>query len=244
MLKSPMDYFAAQDFSVKPAIVGALTESEALFMRKYLGVGDMPMPGFMPVPDGSLACDAPVVNSASVLASGPAAVPVVVPAAPAVDASSNCDEELALRAESSIQFVGFGVGRQQYTLPTCMVQEVIRALPASQLPMVSPFVSGVINLRNRVVPLVRLEELLDVPGTDDEKKQAPFTIICRGRGMQVGLQISRVHNMYRIPQEQIQWNVESTLGVNGECITGIFLLDERIMPILSVQRIVDCVLNK
>jgi purine-binding chemotaxis protein CheW len=149
--------------------------------------------------------------------------------------------ETTLREADSVQMVGFFVGSQVYALPTLAIQEVIRRQEISQLPMAPNFVSGVINLRGHITPLIQLRSLLDMPVGGEEHER--FTIICRCQGLQFGVQIDSLQTMYRVNQEDLNWNADASIGANVEFITGLFEVEGLLIPIISVDRLVEKVLN-
>lgn len=222
MVKSPIEYFEAQNFSADVTGGNELSPTERLFMQKYLGV------------DSDSGSGSAVLEKLPTVHGAPDVVVKELEPAVSVDES--------LREEAQIQLVGFHMNDQLYTIPTQVVQEVIRAMSASRLPMTAPMVSGIINLRGRVTPLVRLRDILELPPPRTGQPDR-FTIICRCRGLQLGLQIDHVHSMYRVDQKDIQWNVEVQLGINSDCVSGLFKLDEKLIPIVSVERIVDTMLQ-
>jgi purine-binding chemotaxis protein CheW len=122
------------------------------------------------------------------------------------------------------------------------VQEVIRYQEAAKLPSAPEFVAGVINLRGKMTPLVYLRDMLEI--NQERKTDDHFIIVCRRKGLQFGLIIERVHTMYRVPQSDIDWSIEAHLGINVDLISGLLKLGENLVAIVSVDRIVDYVLEK
>lgn len=149
--------------------------------------------------------------------------------------------EETLKLEPEIQMVGFFIGGQEFTIPTAAVQEVIRYMPVAKLPAAPSFVAGVINLRGRVTPLVELRDILEVRSPRREENR--FIIICRRQGLQVGMLIEKVHTMYRVPQADIEWGIEAHLGVNADCVAGLFKQNEQLVSIVSVDRVIAGVLK-
>ena len=253
MVKSPIEYFASQDFDAKVSPEDSMTPAELAFVRKYMGMDPVQALASVPVAEGDSPASPPAPAPASPPASMPAGVPrATSPAsapqgAPAVRAPvealpvETMSVETTLRTAESVQFVGFYVGSQLYAMPTLAIQEVIRRQAVSQLPMAPSFVSGVINLRGHITPLIRMRTLLDMPeaGDDDER----FTIICRCGGLQFGVQIDQLQTMYRVLQKDLNWNAEASVGANVEFITGLFEVDNKLVPIISIDRLVDKVLN-
>ncbi len=155
---------------------------------------------------------------------------------PAVDAA---ESQKALRRQDILQLIGFRLADQEYALPIDVIQEVIRAVEATKLPSAPAFLSGVINLRGKVTPLVSLRTLLRLPPDDDK-----FVVVCRRSGLQLGLQIQAVSTMHRVRQDRIDWNIESLLGVQNDFISGLIRTeDRRLIGILSLDHIVQTLLK-
>ncbi len=221
MNKSPEEYFQEQNFStaVPPdAKPGEFSDAERAFMEKYMGV------------------DAPSTLSAIGLQPPSGTESGQVPADPEESL------EMLLKRESELLLVAFFLGKQEFVVPTLAVQEVIRFSPPARLPKAPPFVAGVINLRGKVTPLIRLRDLLDVP--DDRENAHQFIIVCRHRGLQMGLMIDRVHTMYRVSQADIDWGIETHLGANVDFVSGLYKLREELVGIVSVDRIVEEVIQR
>lgn len=142
-----------------------------------------------------------------------------------------------LRHESELQMVAFYIGNQEFVVPTVIVQEVIHYSTPAKLPAAPPFVAGVINLRGKVTPLMHLRDVLEVKTTTSAADDR-FIIVCRFQGLQVGLIIERVHSMYRVPQKDIDWGIEAHLGINVDYVSGLLKLGERLVGIVSVDKIV------
>jgi purine-binding chemotaxis protein CheW len=150
------------------------------------------------------------------------------------------DEQLRQLAE--LQLVGFKVGTQDFALPISVIQEVIRYVEPTKLPSAPSFVSGIVNLRGRVTPMVNLRTLLSIKpeagGTDD------FIIVCRHRGLQVGLSITAISTMYRTTQDKIEWGIETHVGIHGKYLSGMMkdVKDKGLINIISIERLVSRVL--
>ena len=226
MMRSPEEYFNAQDFAPTSS-QEEYTPAERLFMQKYLGVDNADV-----AKDLGVSAEAPGSR-----AEAEAAYAAVKEEEPPL--------EVLLKQEPEAQMVGFFIGEQEFVVPTMAMQEVIRYTPPVRLPMAPPNVAGVINLRGKVTPVVILRKLLDVRNKPLEGDG--FFIICRRRGLQLGFLIERVHTMYRVPQKNMDWGVESQLGISAEIdfISGIMKSEDgsRLMGIISVDRIVEHILR-
>lgn len=220
MVKTPEEYFQNLELSPVAARADAgLTVAEQAFVSKYMGI------------DG-----AKDIGPNLGLDLAPSRLQVAEAETPV---STALHDEL--KQESSIQMVSFYLDSQIYTIPIAAVQEVIRFMPPTLLPMAPPFVAGVINLRGRVTPLLYLDQL--VTNTTRQNGEEQFIIICSRKGLQVGLVIDKVHSMYFVRQEQVIWNIESQIGATAEYLCGLVDIDDKIFGIVSIDMIVDQVLQ-
>lgn len=217
MVKSPEDYFREQDFSMGEAQAEAgFTASERAFMQKYMGVDE-----------SDILHEAGVEPATSTAA---------------FDDGEEQTLDALLKTESELQMVAFFLGEQEYTVPAEAVQEVIRHQTPTRLPAAPPYLAGIINLRGRITPLVRLRHLLDIPARANAEDG--FIVVCQRRGLQVGFMIERVHTMYRVSQCDIDWAVESHLGTNTDFVSGLLKSGDRLVGIISVERIIEGVLKR
>ena len=219
MSKSPEEYFKEQNFSAASVDKQNFSLAEQAFMDKYLGM------------EGGATLEKLGIN------------PEKAKVEPDLHREMGDEESLdnMLRLAPEIQMVGFFLGSQEFTIPTVVVQEVIRTMPLAKLPAAPECVAGVINLRGKVTPLIRLRDMLEVssPRLGEDK----FIIVCRRQGLQVGMIIERVHTMYRVPQADIDWGIEAHIGTNVDFIAGLLKLREQLVGIVSVDRIIASILK-
>jgi purine-binding chemotaxis protein CheW len=226
----PEEYLQAQSFAAPPSSPATdLTSAEQAFISKYVGADAVRLLAAEPLaPDQAFSLPAKTQ----------------LPTATADSAEEGSDEpslmEL-LKKEQTIQMVAFYLDAQVYLIPTMAVSEVLRYKPPVLLPMAPAYVAGVINLRGKVTPLLYLENLLTAPrATQDENR---FIIICSYKGLQAGLIFDKVHTMYTFNQDQIMWDVEARIGASTEYICGLVDVDENILGVVSVDMIIDKVLQ-
>ena len=220
MNKSPEDYFKEQDFSAVSDDKSSFSPAEQAFMDKYLGVDGGAMLEKLGI-TGQTAFDALPDQHQEMTVEEPL--------------------ERMLRAAEELLMVGFFIGGQEYVIPTVAVQEVIRTMPLAKLPAAPELVAGVINLRGKVTPLIRLRDALGC--TSAREQEDKFIIVCRRQGIQVGMIIERVHTMYRVPQKDIDWGVESYIGANVDFISGLFKQKDKLVAIVSVDNVIASILK-
>lgn len=110
------------------------------------------------------------------------------------------DQEAA--ANTVLQVVSFRLHNEVYALDILAVQEIIKILPITTVPLAMPWIAGVINLRGQILPLMTLGVRLELP-------PAPYSrntrfMIVRGREQSVGLVVDEVLEVLRLPQSALE----------------------------------------
>lgn len=224
MKKSPEEYFKEQDFSVGAVDKSNFSPAEQAFMDKYLGV------------ESGAVLEKLGIDPSGEDRAAPDALPDQHPEMMREESLDNL-----LRNSPDLLMVGFFIGSQEFVIPTMTVQEVIRTMPMAKLPAAPEQVAGVINLRGKVTPLILLRDVLEVAsGREHEDK---FIIVCRRRGIQIGLIIERVHTMYRVEQKDLDWSIETHIGANADFVSGLMKQGDKLLGIVSVDKVIESILN-
>lgn len=241
-----------------------ISPTERAFLKKYLGIDDISaLQGLAPVegvPVAGFALNAVRAAAQTQAAQEPAAqVPAAQPqSGTSVEEASGLSRadlsevEVAppvpsvsfdeiLQQQEIVTLVGFYLGDDVFVIPIDVVLEVIRYEEPFKLPMSPSYLPGVVNLRGRILPVVRLGDML---ANDGERGAAAspgkgLIIICEGKGLQVGLLIDKLHTMFKAKQDTINWNVEAHLGPSAEMLSGLLETGEKLLGIISVDKLVD-----
>lgn len=199
----------------------ALTSAEQAFLDKYLGVEREKV----------------LAQAKRLDPRGEDVVAGIAPGAGGHEAEEHSDEKM--RTQSDIRLVSFSLLGREYALPIMVIQEVIRFVKPTKLPSAPACIAGIINLRGRVTPLVSLRMLLGVPGEQEDR----FIVVCRHKGLQIGLMINAVSTMYKASGDDLEWNVEANVGVSAHLLLGLYKSGEKLISILSIDNLVQIVLQ-
>lgn len=253
-MKTPEQYFEEQEFDLgREDKSDSLSPKEKLFIDKYLGdasatiqipevsepeTGPQPVPAEKPV---RLPADEAVHDTAQPRTTAAPAPESVAPERKKEPKPALSDRK-HLETLEEIQLISFFMRNQEYALPIEKVKEVIKYIQPTKLPSAPYYLDGVINLRHRVTPIVSLVSLLSPDKAHDSKNR--FIVVCHHEGLQLGLLVERIATMYRMPQQDIEWNVESALAMNSSFVTALIKNREKIISILSIETIVNHLLAR
>jgi len=222
-MKTPEQYFIDDVRLPDVADVGReLTGAEAAFLDKYLG----------------MERDKVLAQTRRLDPRGEDVVAGMAPAQHSPEGETEHSDEV-MRNLAEVRLVSFSLMGREYALPITVIQEVIRFVKPTKLPAAPASIAGIINLRGRVTPLVSLRTLLGIQGEQEDR----FIVVCRHRGLQIGLMIGAVSTMYKASADDLEWNVEGNVGVHTHLLMGLYKSGEKLISILSIDNLVQVVLQ-
>lgn len=183
---------------------------------------------------------APAPVTAPVPAPAPAPAPRRAAARPVLRAPApppdSVDAAEAVASKPLARWLRLRCSGQTYALELLKIREVV--LPAPLLPLrgAAPAVSGVMNLRGQVVPVIDLG--LHFDGTPVEQTAATRVVVLEERNEVLGLQVSAVEDIVLIDDARIESARASRLApVGDERIRGIARLSDRLMLMLDASQL-------
>ncbi len=134
------------------------------------------------------------------------------------------------------QIVTFFLSQEEFGVDILLVQEIIRPSPVTEVPNTPQFVEGVINLRGKVVPVIDLRKRLNIPATEADKETRIIIIDLEKRV--TGFVVDSVSKVMTVPAGSVQSAPDMIMsGVEGEYITGVSRIDDRLIILLDFSKI-------
>lgn len=133
----------------------------------------------------------------------------------------------------SLQTILFKMGDEYYGLPIEAIKEIIKPLPVTRFPRSPHYVEGIIDLRNKILPIINLRKLfgLEAIALTEESRFIDIHM----EGMQVGIVVDAVSEVVRIPVSQIEAAPALIAGVDGKYLYGIARLQDRLILLLDLN---------
>jgi purine-binding chemotaxis protein CheW len=114
------------------------------------------------------------------------------------------------------------------------VQEVIRSLDVTKVPLAPGVVSGLINLRGQIVTAVDLLRLLEL-----EPRAAgvrAMNVVVRTEDGAVSLLVDEIGDVVEVEENTFERPPETLRGTVRTMITGVHKLNDRLMLVLDTQK--------
>ncbi len=132
------------------------------------------------------------------------------------------------------QYVVFRVARENYGIPIEQVQEVIKSVDITRLPHTPDSVKGIIQLRERVIPIMSLCSHFGADEADNDDKRI---IIVNFADSFIGLEVDSVEEVLEIPAENIDALGTSMNGSRREYLEGIGKVDDGLIILLKLEEL-------
>jgi purine-binding chemotaxis protein CheW len=135
--------------------------------------------------------------------------------------------------QSSQQYVVFRLDQGMYALRVENVVEVLRMVAITAVPKAPAWLSGVINLRGRVVPVIDLRARIGLPVTAPGLTNPILIVDVKGRI--VGLIADRIEEVAALPASAITRLAELT--VRARPVAAIARFNDRLILIFDLPRL-------
>ena len=135
----------------------------------------------------------------------------------------------------TMQLVSFRLAQEEYGIEITKVQEIILMGEITRVPQTPDYIKGLINLRSTVIPIVDLRlrfGLLQEDATDETR-----IMVVNVAGKTIGIIVDAVSEVLRISQEQIAPPPPTVAGLGREYLTGLVKLDNRLLILLDIDKI-------
>ena len=134
------------------------------------------------------------------------------------------------------QFATFYLHGFFFGVDVLKVQEVIRYLKMTRVPLAHVMIQGLINLRGQIIPAIDLRQRLEFP--EREENQLPMNMIVRTEDGGVSLLVDEIGEVLEVPESCYERLPSTVAGAARELIQGVYKLKGRLLLILDAERTV------
>jgi purine-binding chemotaxis protein CheW len=133
--------------------------------------------------------------------------------------------------------VSFRLAREEYGIEITKVQEIILLGQITRVPQTPDFIKGLINLRSTVIPVVDLRLRFGLAA--EEPTDETRIMVVNVGGKTLGVVVDAVSEVLRVSPEQIVPPPPTVAGVGHEYLTGLVKLDNRLLILLNIDKILS-----
>ena len=147
----------------------------------------------------------------------------------------------AASAETRSQYLAFSSGGETFAIDIRSVREVIQYGGLTEVPLMPPFIRGVINLRGSVVPVIDLALRLGRAQADIQRRTCVVILeVPTAEGTTViGILVDSVNEVLDIGASEIDPAPSFGHDIRAEFISGVGKVNGRFIILLEVQHVLS-----
>lgn len=135
------------------------------------------------------------------------------------------------------EYLTFRLDQEEYGIDILKVQEIRGYDTVTKIPEAPEFIKGVINLRGTIVPVVDMR--LKFRLSKVEYNEFTVMIVLNIARRVVGMVVDGVSDVLQLTPEQIRPAPEFGNLVNTRFITGIGALDEQMLILIDIEKLMS-----
>jgi purine-binding chemotaxis protein CheW len=153
------------------------------------------------------------------------------------EATTFARADAAPGTEAHRDFVTLVVAGQWFGIPVLAVQDVLGPQRITRIPLAPREVAGSLNLRGRIVTAIDVRHRLGYPPRD--VGEAAWSVVVDRGGELYSLLVDQVGEVLSLPTNLLERNLTTIDQSLREVSDGIYRLEERLLVVLAVQRLLD-----
>jgi purine-binding chemotaxis protein CheW len=154
-------------------------------------------------------------------------------------------EKAKQRIQAGIQLVTFRLGTENYGVPVSKIREIIMPMKSYPVPGLAKPAEGVINLRGEIIPIVRMQPVLNIDGSgclEDERKQRVIILDAESGGF--GFIVDEVWEVIKISSADVKPAPDmGESGLDRDAVIGIVDIAGKMIICIEPGRLIKDLSN-
>ncbi len=142
------------------------------------------------------------------------------------------EHEVSLKVQ---QYCTFFLGDLYLGVAVEDVQEVIRQQEMTPVPLSSPLVKGIVNLRGQIVTALDLRHRFGMSAYE----KPPMNIVIRADDGPVSLLVDEIGDVVELDQSSYEATPETVDKLSAELVTGVFKLQGKLLLVLGLDKAIQ-----
>jgi purine-binding chemotaxis protein CheW len=138
---------------------------------------------------------------------------------------------------ASKQFCTFKLDGIFFGIDILQVQEIIRRLNFTRIPLAPPLIEGLVNLRGQIVTAIDMRLRLGLPARPEGKQ--PTHVVVRTEDGAASLLVDEIGDMMELADEAFEAPPDTVQGTARELISGVYKLEHGLLLVLDTNKTVN-----
>ena len=135
-----------------------------------------------------------------------------------------------------LDVLSFGVSKETFAIDIREVKGIIRARPVTELPGVPEFITGIISLRGKILPVVDLRLMLDFQKPEEELPLARIIVVAL-EDRSAGILVDKVMQKVRVQKSKMAPPPAILGGAEASFLLGVCRNQGRLISVLNPESV-------
>ncbi|WP_394806671.1 chemotaxis protein CheW [Clostridium thermobutyricum] len=136
--------------------------------------------------------------------------------------------------DQNLKILIFSLNNESFSTDINQVERIIGYEEPTSLPETPNFVQGVIKYEDKIVPIINMNKKFGFVEKNDENKKI---IIIKRDENKFGIIVDNVYEVKDVEESLLEEAPEITIGIGRKYIKGLIKLDEKIVILLDLDKI-------
>ncbi len=136
------------------------------------------------------------------------------------------------------QYSTFKVAGSLYGIDVTRVQEVVRSLPMTEIPLAASHVRGLINLRGQVATAIGLRELFSF---ESNKASEAMNVVCNFGGSLISLLVDEIGDVIEVARSTYEPTPPTIPEHLAKYMSGVYKLKDGLLSIVNIDLLFESV---
>ncbi|MFA6284726.1 MAG: chemotaxis protein CheW, partial [Desulfurivibrionaceae bacterium] len=139
------------------------------------------------------------------------------------------------------KYLIFTLGKERYGLGILDVREIIGLMTIHELPQMPPFFKGVINLRDKVIPVLDMRSKFGMESAEYDDRTCIIVVEVSGLtgSRLIGVIVDAVSEVVFIKEQEVENPPQFGTAIDSQCLLGMAKLAEGVTILLDI----DCLMH-
>jgi len=144
-------------------------------------------------------------------------------------------ENRRFSSSETLKLLVFRLADEEYATEITQTREIIKHSEITKIPTAPKFIKGILNLRGQIIVILDLRERFNLPAEESE-----HIIITDAGKSTFGIIVDKVTEIVKVEKDEIKDAPRIISSkIHMDYIKGVAVLDERILIILDLQKILN-----
>lgn len=133
------------------------------------------------------------------------------------------------------QFSTFYLENRLYGIEVGRVQEVVRSMFMTSIPLAPDYVRGLINLRGQVATAIGLRQLF---GFLDSIPEDFINIVCKVDGILISFQVDEIGDVIEVSEKDFEQTPNTVSEEVRQYMSGVYKISNSLLSAINVDNII------